>query len=206
MPEAERGRRLATGYSALTRAGRRDPVAFFHGEGRRAGDGLRLDRRGPRPLRLVAVPAARRRRARGAEDRHAARDAPRPLRGSRLRDDVGPRVRRSRGARRRRSSGTAASCPGFRTQLMLQPDEKLAVVVLTNASGVDAEEWAAQRARDRRARAEGRGEGAREGQDAGSGAEEVRGDVLGRAVGRRDVRSPVGGRPRDAVPPVASSR
>jgi hypothetical protein len=38
--------------------------------------------------------------------------------------------------------GHGGSCPGFRTHLMFQPDEKLGVVVLTNASGVDVEGWA----------------------------------------------------------------
>jgi hypothetical protein len=40
--------------------------------------------------------------------------------------------------------GHGGSCPGYRTHLMLEPDVKLAVVVLTNASGVATEEWAAQ--------------------------------------------------------------
>jgi hypothetical protein len=38
--------------------------------------------------------------------------------------------------------GHGGDCPGFRTRLMLQPDEKLAVVVLANASGVDTKAWA----------------------------------------------------------------
>ena len=51
MPEAEKGKRLATGYSALDREGRRQPVPFFTGAGHRARGGLRLQRWRPRPLR-----------------------------------------------------------------------------------------------------------------------------------------------------------
>jgi hypothetical protein len=40
--------------------------------------------------------------------------------------------------------GHGGSCPGYRTMLLLQPDEKLASVVLTNASGVDTGEWSSQ--------------------------------------------------------------
>ena len=40
--------------------------------------------------------------------------------------------------------GHGGSCPGFRTQLTLQPEERIAAVILTNASGVDASEWAEQ--------------------------------------------------------------
>ena len=34
--------------------------------------------------------------------------------------------------------GHGGSCPGFRTEVMLKPDEKLAMIVLANASGVNA--------------------------------------------------------------------
>ena len=65
MPEDERGKRLATGYSALKREGSATPLPFFQ-PCDRAGGGLRLDGARPRALRVVAVPAAREGRHGGA--------------------------------------------------------------------------------------------------------------------------------------------
>ena len=94
----ERGKRLATGYSATRRArAGASPVAVLHrANGVAPAAGLRVDRRRPRPLRVVAVPPARRAETGGPQGHHAARDAPRPLRRSRLGDDVGARLHVSR--------------------------------------------------------------------------------------------------------------
>jgi CubicO group peptidase (beta-lactamase class C family) len=141
MPEAERGRRLATGYSALTRAGRRDAVRFFMG-------------RGVAPAMGFASTAEDLARFASWQFRALSGGDPEVLKGATLREmhrvhfvdpdfetmwGLGFEVKRSEKAT---VVGHGGSCPGFRTHLMLQADEKLAVVVLTNASGVDAEGWA----------------------------------------------------------------
>jgi hypothetical protein len=40
--------------------------------------------------------------------------------------------------------GHGGSCPGFRTQLLLKPDEKLATIFLSNAQGVNTVEFVQQ--------------------------------------------------------------
>jgi hypothetical protein len=37
--------------------------------------------------------------------------------------------------------GHGGSCPGYRTQLLIQPEERIATVFLTNAQGVAARRW-----------------------------------------------------------------
>ncbi|MEO8054991.1 MAG: serine hydrolase [Acidobacteriota bacterium] len=141
MPEAERGKRLATGYSALTRAGRRDAVRFFMGKG-------------VAPAMGFASTAEDLARFTTWQFRLLGGGEPEVLKGATLREmhrvhfvdpdfetmwGLGFQVSRSE---KTTLVGHGGSCPGFRTHLMLQPDEKLGVVVLTNASGVDAEGWA----------------------------------------------------------------
>ncbi len=141
MPESERGRRLATGYSARTRAGRRDPVSFFLG-------------RGIAPAMGYASTAEDLARFASWQFRLLGGGPPEVLKASTLREmhrvhfvdpdfetmwGLGFAVTRSE---KTTLVGHAGACPGFRTQLMLQPDQKLAVVVLTNASGVDTGGWA----------------------------------------------------------------
>lgn len=141
MPEAERGRRLATGYSALTRAGRRDAVRFFMGKG-------------VAPAMAFASTAEDLARFASWQFRLLGGGGPEVLKTATLREmhrvhfvdpdfepmwGLGFQVARSE---KTTLVGHGGSCPGFRTHFMLQPDEKLAVVVLTNASGVDAEGWA----------------------------------------------------------------
>jgi len=89
---------------------------------------------------LVAVPAAREGRHGGALRDHPARDAPRPLDRHGLHELVRPRVLRLAQRRQdvRRHGG---SCPGFRSHLLLKPDEKLATVFMANAQGVNATQY-----------------------------------------------------------------
>jgi CubicO group peptidase (beta-lactamase class C family) len=141
MPEGERGKRLASGYSARTRSGRRDPVAFFQGKGVAPAMGFAST------AEDLARFAAWQFRLLGGGD-------PEVLKAATLREmqrvhfvdpdfetmwGLGFQVVRSE---KTTLVGHGGSCPGFRTHLMLQPDEKLGVVVLTNASGVDVEGWA----------------------------------------------------------------
>ena len=141
MPGAERGRRLASGYGARTRAGRREPVAFFQGKG-------------VAPAMGFASTAEDLARFAAWQFRLLGGGEPEVLKAATLREmqrvhfvdpdfetmwGLGFQVVRSE---KTTLVGHGGSCPGFRTHFMLQPDEKLAVVVLTNASGVDAEGWA----------------------------------------------------------------
>ena len=141
MPESERGKRLATGYSALTRSGRRDPVPFFQGKGVAPAMGYAstaedLARFASWQFRLLA--------SGGTEVLKAA-----TLREMYRVHFVDPDFETMWGLgfaveRREKKTfvGHGGSCPGYRTMLLLQPDEKLAAVVLANASGVDTTEWA----------------------------------------------------------------
>ncbi|MDL2718397.1 MAG: serine hydrolase [Acidobacteriota bacterium] len=141
MPEPERGKRLARGYSALTRAGGRDPVAFFQGKA-------------VAPAMAFASTAEDLARFASWQFRLLGGGGPEVLKTATLREmhrvhfvdpdfetmwGLGFQVSRSDKAT---LVGHGGSCPGFRTHLMLQPEEKLGIVVLTNASGVDAEGWA----------------------------------------------------------------
>ncbi len=141
MPEKERGKRLATGYSALTRAGRREPVAFFRG-------------RGVAPAMGFASTAEDLARFASWQFRLLGGGGTEVLKASTLREmqrihfvdsdtdatwGLGFGVRRSEGVT---FVGHGGSCPGFRTQLTLRPAEKVAAVVLANASGVDTGAWA----------------------------------------------------------------
>jgi CubicO group peptidase (beta-lactamase class C family) len=142
MPESERGKRLATGYSARTREGRRDPVAFFLGKG-------------VAPAMGFASTAEDLARFASWQFRLLDGGGPEVLKGATLREMhrvhfVDPDFETMWGlgftvSRREKATlvGHGGSCPGFRSHLMLQPDRKLAVAVLANASGVATGEWAA---------------------------------------------------------------
>ena len=143
MPAAERGRRLATGYSALTRAGRRDAVPFFQG-------------RGVAPAMGFASTADDLARFASWQFRLLGSGGTDVLKASTLREMqrvhfTDPDFETTWGLgfvvkRREKVTlvGHSGSCPGFRTIFWLQPAEKLGVAVLANASGVDVDEWGAQ--------------------------------------------------------------
>lgn len=143
MPEKERGKRLATGYSALTREGRRDPVAFFQP-------------RAVAPAMGFASTAEDLARFASWQFRLLASGGTEVLKASTLREMhrvhfVDPDLETMWGlgfavstADKTTLVGHGGSCPGFRTQLLLQPDARLGVAVLANASGVDTSAWARQ--------------------------------------------------------------
>ncbi|HET9532601.1 MAG TPA: serine hydrolase [Blastocatellia bacterium] len=142
MPEKERGGRLATGYSALRRDGKRVPVTFFMARGISAAAGYAstvqdLARFASWQFRVL--------------DRKGGEDV---LKSNTLREmqrvhwvdpdletmwGLGFSVWRSEG---KAFTGHGGSCPGFRTQLLLKPDEKLATIIMANAQGVNTTEFA----------------------------------------------------------------
>jgi CubicO group peptidase (beta-lactamase class C family) len=142
MPEKERGGRLATGYSALRRDGKRVPVTFFMARGISAAAGYAstvedLARFASWQFRVL--------------DRKGGEDV---LKSNTLREmqrvhwvdpdletmwGLGFSVWKSEG---KAFTGHGGSCPGFRTQLLLKPDEKLATIIMANAQGVNTTEFA----------------------------------------------------------------
>ncbi|HQR46888.1 MAG TPA: serine hydrolase [Thermoanaerobaculia bacterium] len=140
MPEGERGGRLAAGFSARGRDGRRTPVPFFTAKGIAPAAGFAstaqdLARFASWQFRLLS--------AGGAE----------VLRASTLREmqrvhwvDPDFKTMWGLGFAVEDRDGTAfvghgGSCPGYRTALLLQPRTKLATIVMANASGVDVGDW-----------------------------------------------------------------
>lgn len=141
MPVAERGSRLATGYSAIGRDGRRTPVAFFEARGIAPAAGYAssasdLARFAAWQFRLLA--------SGGTEVLHAN-----TLREMHRVHWVDPDFETTWGlgfavwrSDNKTFVGHGGSCPGFRTQLLLKPDERIAVVVMANAQGVDTNRFA----------------------------------------------------------------
>jgi CubicO group peptidase (beta-lactamase class C family) len=141
MPERERGGRLAAGYSAITREGSRVPVPFFTARGIAPAAGYAstvedLGRFASWHFRLLSRGGSEVLRA------HTLREMQRVhwvdpdfettwgLGYSVWRNDNKTFV------------GHGGSCPGFRTQLLLKPDEKVATVFMANAQGVNTTQFA----------------------------------------------------------------
>jgi CubicO group peptidase (beta-lactamase class C family) len=141
MPEAERGKRLAVGYSAKRRDGTRAALPFFQARGIAPAAGYAstvedlarfaewqfhlLDSNGIDILRAGTL-----------------REMQRP-------NFVDPDFETFRGlgfAINRRDGKTFVGhqgvCPGYRSSLVLQNDDKIAVVVMANANGADVGTYA----------------------------------------------------------------
>jgi CubicO group peptidase (beta-lactamase class C family) len=142
MPEELWGGRLAIGYSALTRDGRREPVPFFDARGIGPAAGFSS----------TAVDLARF----AAWQFRLQGDADEVLHAHTLREmqrvhwvDPEWEVFRGLAFGVQRAGGTtfvghSGSCPGYRTQLLLQMDDRVATIVLANASGVDTFKYTRQ--------------------------------------------------------------
>jgi CubicO group peptidase (beta-lactamase class C family) len=141
MPEAERGKRLATGYSALDREGRRQPLPFFKANGIAPAAGYAstvgdLGRFASWQFRLLDKGGSEVLKATTLREMHRVHW-------------IEPDFETTWGlgfAIRREDSkffvGHGGSCPGYRTALLLMPEEKVATVFLSNAQGVDTGQWA----------------------------------------------------------------
>jgi CubicO group peptidase (beta-lactamase class C family) len=141
MPEKERGGRLATGYSALRREGTRVAVPFFMARGISPAAGFAssvedlarfaswqfrvLDRKGEEVLKSNTL--------REMQRVHWVDPDLETMWG------LGFSVWRNDG---KVFVGHGGSCPGFRTQLLLKPDEKVATIFMANAQGVNTTEFA----------------------------------------------------------------
>lgn len=131
IPAEHRGGRLATGYSAFTREGTREEVAFFQAEGIAPAAGYAST------ARDLARFASWQFRLEGDTEEvlhaHTLDEMQRP-------HYVDPDFATFRGlgfgVMRRDDEtfvGHGGSCPGFRSQLVLQRDEKIATVFMANA-------------------------------------------------------------------------
>lgn len=140
MPEAERGKRLATGYSALDRDGHRRAVPFFQAKGIAPAAGFAstaedLARFAQWQLRLLEKGGTEIVRATTLREMyrvHWTEPDFKTLWG------LGFAVWREGD---KSFVGHGGSCPGYRTQLLVQPEERVATVFMTNASGVPARRW-----------------------------------------------------------------
>jgi CubicO group peptidase (beta-lactamase class C family) len=140
MPEALWGGALATGYSALTRDGERTRVPFFHARGIGPAAGFSSN----------AVDLARF----AAWQFRLKGDAEEVLRAHTLQEmqrvhwvdpsfetywGLGFGVYRTGGTT---FVGHGGSCPGYRTQLLLHNDDRIATIFMANANGVDTGKFA----------------------------------------------------------------
>jgi CubicO group peptidase (beta-lactamase class C family) len=141
MPEQERGQRLAQGYSAIDREGRRKPTPFFQARGIAAAAGYAsnagdLARFASWQFRLLASGGSEVLKATTLREMHRIHWVEPDFETT---WGLGFSVTRSDG---RVFVGHGGSCPGFRTHLLLMPEERVAAVFLANAQGVATNQWA----------------------------------------------------------------
>ncbi|HKA38111.1 MAG TPA: serine hydrolase domain-containing protein, partial [Thermoanaerobaculia bacterium] len=138
MPEAERGKRLATGYTALDREGKRQAMPFFQVRGigpaagfastaedlaRFASWQFRLAERGGTEI-LKATTLKEMQRVHWVDPDFET------LRG------LGFNIIKAEGGKA--FVGHDGGCPGYRTSLLLSPSDEIAIAFLSNANGVDS--------------------------------------------------------------------
>ncbi len=143
MPPQERGKRLATGYSGVDRDGNRHPMPFYQTKAMApaagyASSALDLARFASWQFRLLE---------RGGTEVLAATT----LREMQRVHFIDPGWETTWGLgfevwRRNDKTfvGHGGSCPGYRTQLLLKPDEKIATIVMANTFDTDASSLAQQ--------------------------------------------------------------
>ncbi len=141
IPAAERGKRFAMGYSAILRDGGRKPVPFFQTRGIAPAAGFAstvedLAKFASWQLRLLGKG--------GTEILNVN-----TLRDMQRVHWVDPDFETTWGlgfavwrSDNKTFVGHGGSCPGFRTQLLLKPDEKIATIFMANALGVNSGMWA----------------------------------------------------------------
>lgn len=143
-PEELRGGSLATGYTAPRRDGTRRPVPPYQVRGIAPAAGftstvLDLGRFASWQFRVLAAPGE-------AATEVLSANALREMQRVQWMD---PDWKASRGlgfsvwrSNDRTFVGHAGYCPGYQSELLLQTDEKVAVVFMTNTNGVDTRRWA----------------------------------------------------------------
>ena len=141
MPAAEKGRRLATGYTSRDRSGQRREAPFFTANGIAPAAGYAstvndLSRFAQWQFRLLAKGGTEVLKATTLREMHRVHWAEPDLQTiwglgfAIMRDGDKFLV------------GHGGSCPGFRSDLVLMPQEKIAAVVMANAQAVDTNVYA----------------------------------------------------------------
>jgi CubicO group peptidase (beta-lactamase class C family) len=141
MPQAERGKRLATGYGTLDRHGNRRPLPFFSTRAIAPAAGYAstvedLARFASWQFRLLQTGGAEVLKATTLREMHRVHWAEpdfETLWG------LGFAISRREG---KTFVGHGGSCPGYRAHVLLMPEDKMATIVLANAQGVSANAWA----------------------------------------------------------------
>lgn len=141
MPESERGQRLAVGYTALDREGGRQPLPFFTARGIAPAAGYSstaedLGRFASWQFRLLKNGGSEILKATTLREMHRIHWVEpdfETLWG------LGFQIWRKDS---KMSVGHGGSCPGYRTHLLLSPEDRVATVFLANAQGVAARTWA----------------------------------------------------------------
>jgi CubicO group peptidase (beta-lactamase class C family) len=141
MPAGERGKRLATGYSGLGREGTRRPVPFFTANGIAPAAGYAstvedLARFASWQFRLLSKGGTEIIKATTLRDMQRVHWIDPDFTNS---YGLGFAVWRSGD---KTFVGHGGSCPGFRSQLLIKPDERVATVFMANAQGVNASQYA----------------------------------------------------------------
>ena len=141
MPAAERGGRLANGYSGLGREGRRQSVPFFTANGVAPAAGFAstvedLARLASWQFRLLGNGGTEVLKATTLREMQRVHWADPDLDNTR---GLGFQIWR---AGEKTFVGHGGSCPGFRTHLLLQLDTKVATVFMANAQGVNSQLFA----------------------------------------------------------------
>jgi CubicO group peptidase (beta-lactamase class C family) len=141
MPVDQRGRRLAMGYSGLGREGQRRPVPFFTTNGIAPAAGYAST------VEDLAQFAS-------WQFRLLAKGGTEVLKATTLREMqrvhwIDPDFTNSYGlgfavwrSGEKTFVGHGGSCPGFRAQLLIRSDDRVATVFMANAQGVNAQQYA----------------------------------------------------------------
>jgi len=132
MPEAERGKRLAQGYSFLTRSGTRSKTPFYQARGIAPAAGYAstvedLGRFASWQFRVLAGTSDEVLRLATLREMHRVHWVDPDFETT---WGLGFAVSRNQN---RTFVGHGGSCPGYRSQLLIKPDEKIATVVAANA-------------------------------------------------------------------------
>jgi CubicO group peptidase (beta-lactamase class C family) len=142
MPEQHRGGRLATGYTAMERDGTRKPVAFFASRGIAPAAGYASSVEDLASFASWQFGVLDRRGGENVLQRNTLREMQRV-------HWVDPDMETMSGlgfwiSRRAGTTftGHGGSCPGFRSQLLTDNEGRIAIILLANAQGVAARQFA----------------------------------------------------------------
>lgn len=135
MPESEKDKRLATGYSAINRLGTRQPTPFFQTRGLAPAAGYAstvedLGRFASWQFRLLEHGRSEVLNANTLREMHRVHFIDFSDSDSQTLWGLGFKVWRSDG---KTFVGHGGWCPGFQTQLLLRSEDKIAIVFMVNA-------------------------------------------------------------------------